>query len=274
MNIRRDVSYNFTINKYTKVCSLHFDEDSFYPGDFRRSFEGKRRRKLKPDAEPTIFAWSRPVKKRKPPVDRCPPRQRHRQSSGACARMDTNVAAASFVELEDETMDGQVIHANDSGALPMNVESDVARTEVQKIVSTDTNGADSHSHCDCVEYLSAKVEALTLENSKLRAEAQLLQRSDTSTSKFSIDDIKEDDKLVSFYTGFQSFLMFSTCFAFLRRSAEVMRSWQGSRTTPEDKDRHGLKTGPKPKLPLIEQFFFGHDSTSSWASRDGFGVSI
>ena len=63
--------------------------------------------------------------------------------------VDTNVAAASFVELENETTDGQIINANDSGALPMNM--DVVCTEFQKIVSTDINGAHFHSHCDCVE---------------------------------------------------------------------------------------------------------------------------
>ena len=31
--IKRDISKHFSVNAYTKVCSLHFSEDAFYPGD-------------------------------------------------------------------------------------------------------------------------------------------------------------------------------------------------------------------------------------------------
>ena len=37
VKICRDVNEHFSLNKHTKVCSLHFTEDSFYPGDHRRS---------------------------------------------------------------------------------------------------------------------------------------------------------------------------------------------------------------------------------------------
>ena len=36
VNIRRDVSEHFSLNAHTKVCSLHFEEESFYPGENRR----------------------------------------------------------------------------------------------------------------------------------------------------------------------------------------------------------------------------------------------
>ena len=74
--------------------------------------------------------------------------------------------------------------------------------------------------------------------------------------KFSIERVKDDDKLVSFfYTGFSSYLMFLACFNFLKRSAEVMRGWKGSATCPDDVDQHGQKPGRKSKLSLEEQFF-------------------
>ena len=49
--------------------------------------------------------------------------------------------------------------------------------------------------------------------------------------------------------------MFMACFNFLKSSAEVMRTWKGSSTTPEIWEQHGSKRGSKPKLSLIEQFF-------------------
>ena len=57
INIRRDVSEHFSLNAHTKVCSLHFEEEDFYPGHERRDPSKKAttqlRRKLKPTAVPT-----------------------------------------------------------------------------------------------------------------------------------------------------------------------------------------------------------------------------
>ena len=35
VNIRRDVSEHFSLNAYTKVCSLHFQKESFYLIDIK-----------------------------------------------------------------------------------------------------------------------------------------------------------------------------------------------------------------------------------------------
>ena len=72
---------------------------------------------------------------------------------------------------------------------------------------------------------------------------------------FSFSKIEHQDKLVKYYTGFSTGLMLMACFNFLKSSAEVMRTWKGSSTTPEIWGQHGSKRGSKPKLSLIEQFF-------------------
>lgn len=37
VNIRRDVNQHFALNAFTKVCSLHFADDAFYPGEGQQS---------------------------------------------------------------------------------------------------------------------------------------------------------------------------------------------------------------------------------------------
>ena len=59
INIKRDVGQHFSMTSHTKVCSLHFTSDCFYGGEHRRDATQKMsaqvRRKLRPDAVPTIF---------------------------------------------------------------------------------------------------------------------------------------------------------------------------------------------------------------------------
>ena len=52
--IRRDPGHDFVVNKYTKVCSLHFTAEDYICGD---AFKSKRR-VLKATAFPTIFPWT------------------------------------------------------------------------------------------------------------------------------------------------------------------------------------------------------------------------
>ena len=71
--VRRDVGPHFSLNSHTKVCSRHFQEHDFYPGDRRRSgVICHERRKLKPDAVPSTFPFQVESRKRKPPAERLP----------------------------------------------------------------------------------------------------------------------------------------------------------------------------------------------------------
>ena len=118
--------------------------------------------------------------------------------------------------------------------------------------------AEQHKHCECVEALSvrlenAEVEVLRSRINHLEDRASSLQ--DGQEHVFSISRIKNSTKLLSFYTGFTSYLMFQACFNFLKDSAVSMRTWKGSQTTPNDVQQHGSKPGSKLKLCLEEQFF-------------------
>ena len=236
------------VNKHTKVCSLHFSEDSFYPGTHKRTpaagnTTSQSRSRLRPDAVPTIFEWS--SAKRKPPAERSavfvPVKRRRRE-------VETEKTEQSADKEADERGD------KESQSLASAREGDSLSS------SDSTSGRREHEHCDCVEELTGQIDLLKTEKERLEMECQSLRDVNQKLSSlhshvFSIDRIKADNKLISFYTGFSSFLVFLSCFNFLRRSAEVMRVWKASATTPEDVARVGLKPGPKQKLPLMEQFF-------------------
>ena len=251
INIRRDVSEHFSLNAHTKVCSLHFEEDDFHPGHERRDPSKKAttqlRRKLKPTAVPTVFAWSRP--KRKPPTERsissaCPAkRPRPCQTSQPVHEISPPLEE---IEVDDESS-GRSVSQSDADAHDGEGSSVHERT---------------HAHCECVDELKLQVELLEAEKAQLQATCDGLRKENDNlrtapwqARKFSIERVKDDDKLVSFYTGFSSYLMFLACFNFLKRSAEVMRGWRGSATCPDDVDQHGQKPGRKSKLSLEEQFF-------------------
>lgn len=245
VNIKRDVSAYFAINAHTKVCSLHFAEDAFYPGDTRRDPSAKAtsqlRRKLKPGAVPTLFAWTRTTSKRKPPGERTlpePSAKKRAPHSDSPAAMDEH----------------EVLDVGPSSG------SSLCQPECRGDVADADDGGRTHAHCECVEELHVRLEMLEAENGELRAACNDLRRENESllpaqARVFSVERFKSDDKMIAFFTGFSSYLMFLACFNFLRRSAEVMRGWKGSATCPDDVDQHGKKPGPKAKLSLEEQFF-------------------
>lgn len=66
----------------------------------------------------------------------------------------------------------------------------------------------------------ARIELLEAKNTQLTAEAQ--QR---VTTRFRLEDIQSDDKLVRFYTGFVSFSIFLAFFEFLGPVVEKLNYW-------------------------------------------------
>jgi len=70
---------------------------------------------------------------------------------------------------------------------------------------------------------------------------------------FCLDRCKSDDKKMRYYTGFVTNGMSEACFNFLLPSVEEMRTWQGKRTSTNERTTD--TSGPKSKLPLQEQFF-------------------
>jgi len=72
-------------------------------------------------------------------------------------------------------------------------------------------------------------------------------------SLFRLDNIKEKDDLVKFFTGFSDYVMLVTFYEqILEADAKVMRQWDTRRCKQAGGD---IKHGPCSKLPLLEQLF-------------------
>ena len=75
------------------------------------------------------------------------------------------------------------------------------------------------------------------------------QAKDPEKKNFRIEDIQHDDKLVRFYTGFVSYMMFLAFFEFLGPAAERLQYW-GSKESEDRQRVRSRKLGPKNELFL------------------------
>ena len=90
--------------------------------------------------------------------------------------------------------------------------------------------------------LLARIELLESENAKIKKESSKMQY-------FRVEDIQDNDKLVSFYTGFVSFMVFSAFFEFLGPVVHNLTYWGSKeRTTARNRRR---KLDPKNQLFLL-----------------------
>ena len=99
--------------------------------------------------------------------------------------------------------------------------------------------------CSSVDYLKTQVAELSDQLTKAQAKYE--------KSLFRLANIKEDDGLVSFYTGFPDYNTLLTFYNIILESdAKVMRQWRGGESKETYND---VKTGRDYKLPLFEQLF-------------------
>lgn len=204
VNIRRDISEPFVLNKHAKVCSLHFAEDSYYRMQSEnchsnRSISGQKHRRVKPGATSMIFPWSPILNKQKVPTEHLP-----LPSKWSCEQVR--------LKLVEEGAFGEK-SSGDSDDLDILSEPCVASGDVY-----------THTHCECVESLVGKVEALECAKGQIQEKCAMLEEENTapreaeralSKHRFRINNIKDNDDLVKFYTGFHCFCMYFTCFSFL-----------------------------------------------------------
>lgn len=210
--IKRDPGPNFVINQHTKICSHHFTSGDY----FATSDKPNSRRRLKPDAVPSVFQWSSKAF------------QRH---------SITSMKASSTLEFTDAA-----------------VEPDDSKSDV---VTDDDVGTGSFQDYDSrdkedVGTLQGEIEQLELQVRQLQDELAESKRT-ADQSLFRLDNIKEKEDLVKFYTGFSDYVTLVTFYEqVLESDAKVMRQWDSRRC----KEVCGkVKHGPCCKLPLLEQLF-------------------
>ena len=242
-NIRRDERKGtWTINSSTRVCSLHFAEEAYYtPGRKRERKTTRTRRILKVAAVPTIF-------------DCFPERL---QPTGTSSKRKAPAIREALQPTQKRKCDAEVAEGSeDTSAVSQDVEG-------EREDDADAGTSGQHHHCDCVESLQRTVESLQRDVDCLQRERTAEQATvkelrhqleeEKARHDFCLDRFKGDDRKMRYYTVFFTHGLFKACFDFLSQSAKEMRTWQGKRTSTGE--RLSDKTGPKPKLPLQEQFF-------------------
>lgn len=216
VKIRRDPGCNFVINKHTKICSMHFTQDDFvsvHPDYFTA------RPRLKPNAVPSIFPWT------------TQPFQRNSITS--------QIASS-------------VLQRNEYGS-----NSDHESSHVDEpFTKYDGVEADNvNDHVDCDEISSSPSREINILKLKIQHLQDSLVEAKLAAMKsvFCLENIKEKDELVKFYTGFPDFdTLHTTYTVILESDAKVMRQWEGKKSKT---DYSEMKQGRACKLPVIEQFF-------------------
>ena len=84
---------------------------------------------------------------------------------------------------------------------------------------------------DCVEIASSSSRKINILKLKIQHSKESLAEAKSDTVKlFYLENIKEKDKLVKFYTGFTDFDTLHTAFTVILESdAKVMRQWEGKK---------------------------------------------
>ena len=172
-NIRRDEQKGqWTVNASTRVCSLHFTDDSYHEAGRKRKRKTERqKRMLKPGASPTIFECfpehlHPTLSKRKAPASRHLPSPKRRDPEDPPTTSSGDTAVSHF--------------GTDADFSDMN--------------SDDTDLP--HEHCQCVQDLQESIKTLRSElSASLLKTNQLMQQlqQEKNRKDFSLDRFKNDE---------------------------------------------------------------------------------
>ena len=234
--IRRDPGKDFKITKNTKVCSLHFKPQDFLYSELQ--IESSRPR-LMPNAVPSVFAWTTHLSQRTTVTSKIAASLQQRCNFRTDQKDSSEMPNCDSCDIDTGTVDAYT----------------AINTPDKKVCELELE----------VKELKAKRQELELEVQELKAERQeselevkdlkdKLHRSENNASQlFRLENIKQTDSLIKFYTGFPDFATLMIFYEeILKDDAEEMRMWKGK----DCKDSFDeFKCGRPHKLPLLEQFF-------------------
>ena len=188
--IRRDEGKSFQISNTTKVCSRHFKSD-----DLKKSLNGVI--SLRKGAVPSVFAWKRSSpRKRPPPTLRIP-------STAATVPHNMNENISEVVETAGSSEILEMSESSSNSHLTPEIE------ELQSSKNFDLKSEESLEIVRLEELLAATIkikEELESEVLSLKENIALLEQKCEKLEKhvFSFENIKTDDPLLTFYTGFSN----------------------------------------------------------------------
>ena len=224
--VRRDPGKDFKITKNTKVCSIHFKPQDFLYSELQ--LESSRPR-LKPDAVPSVFEWTTHFS------------QRTTMTSKVAASRQQRCDLRSDHDKSSKVSNGYDSHDIDAmdACTTFDENTDMLDNRVRELELE-------------VKELKDKRQELELEVKELKDK---LHESEDNVSRLllRLENIKQNDSLIKFYTGFPDFATLIIFYEeILKGDAEEMRVWKGKDCKDSFDD---FKCGRPHKLPLLEQFF-------------------
>lgn len=213
INIRRT---NTPKTKSSFLCSDHFA-----PECFQKSPGGVRGR-LKVDAVPTLFSFTKVQTQRKAPQHRSNMATQRQETAG----LNSDESIANAVPLTESNEVGQSIK-----------EADNSQDQSLQLIINELEG---------------KVKQLEHELKQERETRKTLEEK-LNRSLFNIDNIKENDNLVRFYTGFNSYAVFTTVLNFLGREAAKQLNYTNTELVQNPPKRE--KQGPRRALSVENELF-------------------
>ncbi|KAL9977585.1 hypothetical protein ACROYT_G015005, partial [Oculina patagonica] len=195
--IRNDNLKEFSAN--TRICGNHF------PGGERMS-----RTQL-----PSIFPWKTPSKSRREIFKYELPAKRKKPSGDSRAEDNTSkVPAMAEVSTSDhaivvqEIFSGSNVNCGVSENIPV-----IASVDAGKIQKVQTTSAETQTEkAEEIQRLENEKLKMQEEIDKLKKEVNKLKHTLEKEPQFDIDDFKDNDADIAFYTGFQNYDTMILCF--------------------------------------------------------------
>lgn len=195
---------------------------------------------LKPGSIPTKFSFTEERQKRKVPLDRT-----------KVQGVPSKAARRLIMQLPDEQVD---VNEEDDHFLEQYVAEPESNEDVldRNLQSKEEEISRLSKQWEMKESVLSKkikeLEAALSEEREARKELEIMSK----RNLFSIENFKNNDKLLRFYTGFENYDMFSMVLDFLGREAA---SSQNYRNRDRSADDSGAKPGPERTLSVENEFF-------------------
>lgn len=222
---------NTPLSKNSFLCSEHFEKECF-----SRSFAG-RKVTLKPGSVPTIFSFSDQKSKRKPPKERC---------------NGEYVKPKAAKKLNLSSVEGETI-LRESSCDEQSLNENGFEEETPEDVFTEEQGEINKLKQQLIDTeldLRKQLDELKLELQEEREARKGLEML-LKKNIFRIENIKDNNKLLRFYTGFDNYETFSMVLNFLGRDAAANLNYQNRDRSNFDSTRNA---GPGRTLNIENEF--------------------
>ncbi|XP_064462707.1 uncharacterized protein LOC135373434 [Ornithodoros turicata] len=244
--IKRDEGKDFQVTKCTKVCSKHFRACDFIPG------VASGHNLLRDTAVPSVFAFSKPCKVRKPPKQRAALPQQF-------ARRQEQVSADQYSFDSPDLPEGIFMHTDEEAVCSVEqTGQDILDAQdtvclMDAIKEKDTEISKLRHECDSLkeQLKAARAAVHELQAQNLSLECQL-EEEKGRTSSFAIERFKDSNEDIMLYTGLPSYGHFEALQVYLHpgeNGYNVLRSEDAS--TARSAAGRKRKLSPENELFLV-----------------------